>query len=175
MSIYDVIAAKVKAGELFYVPATPGGRMVRQLIATKKIYKEIFLGPWTGDPDWKTRCHGLQSELTWFVDGYPINVAFPNDKKPFESKPQVETRLLHPGEEEVWEFRGTLKPPVRIFGRFAARDTFIALRMDRRKNLPRPPWTKEIRKCQRGWNSLLAPHKPVSGKLYDYLSNAVVI
>ena len=151
--------------------------MMRHMLMGPKMYGEIFVGgqSWNDDPDWKTRCHGLQSELMFFVDGYKIEVALPRKERPYEPKRNAVLRQLHPGEKEVWEYRCTYKPPLRVFGRFAAKDYFVALDLDRRANLPKPPWTKEINNCQSSWNLLLPSCKPVSGALDDYLSNARLI
>lgn len=172
-SIEDYISAEVAAGRLFYVPADPGARMVRRIIVTPKIRGEIYGPNWSGIS--KTRAYGLQSELSWIVDGYEFKVALPNPARPLEPKPQAVMRQLHPGPDEVWEIRGTLRPPLRLFGRFAARDWFVALDLDLREKLPKGSWTREIANCQKKWNTYLPSFNPISGALNDYLSNVTLI
>jgi hypothetical protein len=96
-------------------------------------------------------------------------------------------RLSRPA-DEVWDFRAIEKPGIRIFGRFAERDIFVALTCWPRSKpidwLDRPPLLKTdsrefrdaIEGCKAEWRKLFHTYPPKSGaQASDYLSENVLV
>ncbi|MCY3879901.1 MAG: hypothetical protein OXF74_12075 [Rhodobacteraceae bacterium] len=68
-----------------------------------------------------------------FVEGRIVSVSLID---PHNKPTNVYLARLHPAEDEVWEIRSRApKPGLRVFGRFSAKDCFVALRWRRRKDL----------------------------------------
>jgi hypothetical protein len=171
MSIYDVIADKIKDGEVFELTHSLGFQIVRRTIVSKELYGFIRNGPWEL-PAVKARGFALYSDLDHFMAGMEINVALPRKEKPYERKDAAFLRLLHRWAEEVWELRSySGEPSLRVFGRFVARDYFAALTWESRANLGNPPWRGARLACKTVWTRLFHPYPPLSGAdLHDYLS-----
>src|SRR5438132_5646248 len=106
MSIYDVIAAKVVAGDLAPVSSNLGFPRERQIMLAREVNEFVF-GPHK-DPNVRTRRLRLELELTWFVDGGEVNVALPDSAHPYADQPDANLRLLHRWEDEAWEIRSKL-------------------------------------------------------------------
>ena len=75
---------------------------------------------------------------------------------------------------EVWDFRvyDTDTPGLRCFGRFAGKDTFIALSVYKREDLDYPGgWDFARDNCLDYWEHLFGAARPfVGAKLDEYLS-----
>jgi hypothetical protein len=87
---------------------------------------------------------------------------------------------LFPGVDEVWEIRSRdPKPGLRIFGRFAERNVFVALNWSDRTSLgPQGSreWATAIRTCKAEWRKLFATYEPISGMpLDDYAPISVLV
>jgi len=176
--IYDVIADRVNEGKLFHVPHAMGFPLMRRIVASGEI-NELIVGPWVTQ-EWKLRCLGLRADLDRFLDGTLINAALPSKDKPYASKPNASMRLLHPWANEIWEIRSTNdKPSIRVFGRFADVNLFIALTWSKRKDLKEPTsrqWRDARVSCKTEWTKLLYPYSPLSGAdLHDYISTDAVL
>jgi len=135
--IYDLVADRVNEGRLFHLPHTMGFPLTRRIVISEEI-NALLVGPWI-PPEWKARCLSLRADLDRFLDGTLINAALPAKQKPYASKPNAYIRLLHPWANEIWEIRSTNdEPSIRVFGRFADVDLFIALTWGKRKDLKEP-------------------------------------
>src|SRR5437016_499064 len=132
MSIYDEILGHVDGDRLFrLLPPLPRvGVPIRQMFVSTSI-QSLIVGPWT-DQAWEDRCNELRADLDMFTDGHSvITVA----QKPFERKTSYLKRL-YPERDEVWEIRSVdPSPQLRVFGRFAQNDLFIALTWELRSDL----------------------------------------
>ncbi len=82
----------------------------------------------------------------------------------------TDIKRLSPATAEVWEFKvGKTHSQLRVFGRFAARNTFVALTgpVDR-ENLN---YQTEIARCQQEWRNLFGRQPPLFGvRESDYIS-----
>lgn len=91
---------------------------------------------------------------------------------------------LEPVDDEVWELRSRdPEPQVRVFGRFAAPDTFIATHAAFRDDLGDVSWSRwegnnwptEIQKCKSRWTVLLPSQVPFSGgSIHAYITRGAV-
>ena len=106
----------------------------------------------------------LQDLFDQFISGNFISVGL---------EPPVmytDIKRLSPASAEVWEFKaGKKQRHLRVFGRFAALNTFVTLTgpVDR-VGLDYP---HEILRCQEEWRNLLDGQPPVYGRSEsDYIS-----
>lgn len=88
-------------------------------------------------------------------------------------------RLNHP-DDEVWEIRILdTEPQWRLFGRFAVRDTFVALigPIDHDEVSDDEDFEEVKAHCKAEWDRLFGlPNRPVRGKkIYDYISKPVLV
>lgn len=117
------------------------------------------------DPTTNAGRRRLQRLFDRFISGQMISVAFRQSLKGSDMK------RLSPKTEEVWEFkvRGRAKLQLRVFGKFAQKDVFVALTgpVDRQDC----DYKAEIVRCQQEWNRLLPGQSPVYGStIDDYIS-----
>ncbi len=129
----------------------------------------LILGPWD-DASWEARCGQLRTDLEVFILGGVISVA----ERPFKGK-SAYMKQLRPPVEEVWEIRSRdPKPSLRVFGRFAATDVFVALAWSDRASLGAAKsreWRDARERCKAEWRKLFPAFKPHSGRnLEDYIS-----
>jgi len=125
---------------------------------------------------------GLRASLDRFLDGTIVQVGMPDPALPYERKPKAFFRLLHPAYDQVWEIRDLHKNPklsLRVFGRFADVDLFIALGWQSRDKLGKPTssaWRDARVACKTAWTNLFYVYPPQIGtNLHDYISNAVPV
>jgi hypothetical protein len=149
--------------------------MRRSIFMTESVALAV-MGPWT-DTALGRLCGSARALLEGFVAGDVIVGRMPPSKN-------VNTliALLDQPAQNVWEFRiGSPRPGIRIFGRFAQQDTFVATNWDARAGLLDPKtrkddprkWRDAMIRCKREWVSLFPAYDPLSGKsLYDYISNS---
>lgn len=186
MSIYDEIQHRETEGRLSRLRAVLPASEVRKIYINHDVSK-LARGPWP-DNNAAKRAARVRAILESFIIGDQLVVRLPPSKN-------VHTvlALLEPADEEAWEFRiGDPKPGVRIFGRFAAKDVFIATSWGYREELDVPKNKKlsdrerayaiekkwrdfGIERCKNDWNNLFPTYAPITGtKLHDYLSNATL-
>jgi len=171
MSIRDEIAFWNNEGHLFHVgPTLPGAPVERLLFASAEVYR-LVVGPWKDRAE-EYRCGKLLDDLDRFVEGRIVTLALSNPyKKP---KPTYLSRL-DPPRDEVWEIRSRdPRPAIRVFGRFAECDTFIALNWEYRSRLGgpgSPEFVFEINKTKSEWRKLFPTYGPHSGAtVNEYVS-----
>jgi len=137
-----------------------GGRFV---VATKRVHKELY-GQW-GDPELQERYARAQQVVDSFINNSRIKVRLPPSKSI-----KAQLALLEPSNEEIWEFR-TEKPGIRVFGRFAEHNTFIALNTELRENI-NDDFAREKEECKRLWRGFFQSYKPHHGtEISDYINN----
>lgn len=162
MSIRDEIHARQQEGRLFVLnPIAPGSSPRRAMFVTVSL-NQMLEGPWDSRDD-EIRFSRLRADLDHYVEGGFID-------------PKYLTRL-RPKREEVWEIRSPRpSPSIRVFGRFALRDVFIATHYE-----VRPPlrgfgsrqWRDAIERCKTEWRNLFPSYQPFSGsQINEYVSNA---
>lgn len=156
-----------KDTRLFHLPPLlPGLPHARTIIA----YKEVFDGASEPFPDNfnGVRLEAFRATLDAFTTGEELSVA----ERPRDKPPDTMLARIDPVEHEVWAIRAILPPHgIRCFGRFAAKDTFIALTWAYREDIDREDWPYEIRRCLDAWSGLFDPFQPFKGaNLHEYLS-----
>jgi hypothetical protein len=130
----------------------------------------LLEGPWA-DVAQEIRANKLRADLDYFIEGG--NIAIGQD--PYKKKRTAYMVRLDPAYDEVWQIRSRdPKPGIRVFGRFADRDVFVALTWSERTPLGGPgnlAWIEAINLCKSEWRKLFPAYQPISGSDYnDYLS-----
>ena len=119
MSIRQEIEKRKSGGELHVLdPLFPGVPHERVILATTWLYKELS-GPWEDEAE-EVRMARLWADLDHFSTGEVIVVGnrFDDD---------CHMKPLEPASDEVWEYISRCpSPSLRVFGRFAEVDVFVA-------------------------------------------------
>jgi hypothetical protein len=176
MSIQAEIAARVSEGRLMALGlAMPGSPEKRRIFAVPSVF-EMLNGPWRAGTQGR-RAGMARALLESFLRGDQMVARMPPSKN-------VNTviALLDPAVENVWEFRiGNPRPGMRILGRFAEQDTFVATNWLNREDFRDPvtgnddsrKWRDEVVRCKTIWGHLFHSYNPLLGAtLYDFISNA---
>lgn len=170
MSISYEISNRVDEGRLFkltpFMPPLPG-TAIRVMFVSKEIY-DLLNGPWSNTA-WEERCGSLYADLDQFINGEIITVA----ERPFVKGKTAYIKQLYKRHEEVWEIRSRDPAPgMRVFGRFAEQDVFIALTWWNRTDLGGPQsraWRDAIVGCKTEWRNLFPAHDPITdGNINGY-------
>jgi hypothetical protein len=176
MSIDDEILVRLSDGGL--VPYRsfddePGKRTI--YIGTWRVNDSPsvhdMLSGWVDGPEKRNRWLYAMQDFERFIHGEFVPVAR-NSRR--AGTAQFE-RLEKPA-DEVWSLRCCLpKPGIRVLGRFAHKDVFVALTGHCREDLPDGDWPNEKAVCVRLWRNLLDDSYPFSGEFpYDYITGAVL-
>ena len=172
MSIHALIDEALTQKSLVNVEAFEEKMIVRRIIATPDV-NNLFVGPWE-DTEWEERCGHLVRQVDIYLNGERITVS----KDPY-AKDDSYMKRLDPAASEIWELRSRAPiPGIRVFGRFAVKDTFVALDWKLRKDLGERgdrEWQLVMENCQRLWKKYFFDILPRSGDLHDYLTNAVYV
>ena len=176
MSIQVEIVGRVAEGRLVALGlAMPGSPEKRRIFAVPSVI-EMLDGPWT-TAHLGRRAGAARALLESFLRGDQMVGRMPPSKK-------VNTviALLDPAAENVWEFRvGNPRPGMRVLGRFAEQDTFVATNWLNREDFRDPltgdddsrKWRDEVVRCKTIWSHLFPSYNPFVGStLYDFISNA---
>ena len=163
MSIHDEIVLRVAERRLYSLqPLMPStiGVTSRHLYVNKEIFP-LLVGPWH-NAQWEERCGYLRADLDRFIHGGLIPVA----ERPFLRGNSAYMRQLFRWRENVWEIRSRdPKPGIRVLGRFADTDVFVALSWWHRADLGGPrsrEWRDAIVGCKTEWRNLFPAYEPKS-------------
>jgi hypothetical protein len=170
MSILGEIQALCANENLAYLSAEDGPK-VRSVYAAEPLWR-ILCGPWVSD-DEERQAGTLNNYLAHFIQGGELIVS----ADPRELVCQL--KRLEPPPPEIWEMRvSEPSPGIRVFGRFAHKDIFIALLWEDRILLGpfgSRRWKYFASKCEQDWHKYFPRHNPVEGRsINEYLSNATV-
>lgn len=107
----------------------------------------------------------LSAQLQDFIMGRTIPIALTPDRK------KARWARLDSPVDEVWEHRVRRVPPeLRLLGRFADRDLFVALNIYEGWELKgRRKWNAAKERCQREWRMLFPNSSPVHETIDDYV------
>lgn len=170
MSIRDSIGELIDDGRMYEMsPALDSDQIRRTMIISQEIH-DLLNGPWC-DASWERRCFRLRATLQYFVMGKRIGVCL----SPFEAAKAYMGRL-HKVEDEVWDIRAIdPNPGIRVFGRFAEKDVFVAFLWSPRsvevpasQRLPLGDkdsiqWKQAIKECKAEWRKVLPSYAPIHG------------
>jgi hypothetical protein len=180
MSIYSEILSRSSEGRLFALPPLmppQRGNAPRQLYVSPEINALCNTGPWLNGK-WMSRCMALRAALDRFSQGGVIPIA----ARPLSGGKSSFMRQLFRWREEVWEIRSLEEPGIRVLGRFADTDLFIALTWHKRADLLGPKsrqWRDAIIGCKTNWVNLFPAYPPKSGgsNAYptDYISANTIL
>ena len=170
------IIARIAEGRLTaLIPLMARSPLTREILLTPAVAGAID-GPWVTQAA-ERLCGQARALLEGFIQGDVIVARMPPSRS-------VHTliALLDPPPDNVWEFRiGSPRPGIRIFGRFAERDTFIATNWTARGDLLDPTsgkddlrkWRDQIVRCKREWANLFPAYPPLNGStIHEYISNS---
>ncbi len=171
MSIHQDIADRISENRLFplqpLMPPPPGSQL-RTMFITEEI-QSLLVGPWRSE-SWEERCGYLHADLDRFVQGGVLSVA----ERPMSGGRSSYLRQLYRWREEVWEIRSRdPQPGIRVLGRFAETDIFIATSWWHRADLGGPgerAWRDAIVECKTQWKHLFPAYEPKSSgvNVHDY-------
>ena len=144
--------------------------MVRALYASPVVHR-LITGPWE-DTKEEIRSGRLWADFDRFVEGRLIPV---NLNTPYSKPRDTYLSRLDPAEDEVWEIRSRApKPGIRVFGRFADTDCFVALGWGLRKELGgqgSKEFRQEVRSCLAAWRRIFPSYDAFKGNTVDeYIS-----
>ena len=176
MSIHDGIRHRCDEGRLF--PFTLGDGAPRRWLFMSKDVHELFTGPWKNQ-EWRNRCTDLSVDFEQFVSGQVVSVA----TNPRKAKRAYMSQLEKPY-ERVWDIRSrNPSPGIRILGRFAEQNVFVALSWYLRNRLGEygsDEWNFAIGDSKTRWRQLFHPYdalgddrKISKDNIHDYISSKV--
>lgn len=162
MSTKAILAAAASAGQLRLLqPLSPRAMRRRAMYVGRQVW-ELLEGD-VIDSVTAERYGRLQADLENFVTEeylYPKYLFWLNSK-----------------EDLIWEIRSVEEQPtLRVLGRFAEKDIFVALTIEERSELggwDSESWKRAMRTTIQRWNSIL-PLEPLAGKdANDFFSGAI--
>ncbi len=158
MSILDEIGEHVQKRNLFEVVqrdlrSGAGPDYRRSIFVSQEIEKETI-----ARVD-ESSFRKLSAQLQNFTMGRTIPIALKHDHK------HAEWARLDPAGNEVWETRVRhTKPELRVLGRFASVDIFVALNLYEGSQLKgKKAWDAAKLRCQTDWAVLFPYTSPVFG------------
>lgn len=172
MSILEAIEGYIPEELQLLEPLIPGTPVLRKIYVNKKIVN-LFTGPWSDELP-QSRCLRLWADLDLFTSGGRIAVCM----EPFKAK-SAYMGLLDPVSNGMFDIRSRdPSPGLRVFGGFAATDTFVALTYDIRKDMgdrDSAEWRKARVECLALWRNLFPAYKPLTGEnVHDFISTNVI-
>jgi hypothetical protein len=175
MSIQDEVNDWCGRGRLFLVPMILGSPATRTMYLSSDLQAQVFGPTWPSEGE-EDRWVALQADLDAYVEGQVLPVA----KHPFRDGRDAYFKRLHEARDEVWEIRSRHPDPqIRIFGRFAEKDVFIAFTWAERAELRGPKsraWRDAIVRCKTEWRRLFFAYDPFIGNDYnEYISNIILV
>lgn len=173
MSIVDSIKNHVDNGRLhLVVPLMPEGAIQRQIYAARAVVS-FLESPWL-DEEEEERAGRLRQDLDHFSNGEIITFC----TEPFKARTAY-MGLLDPPNEGIIDIRSRdPSPAIRVLGKFAERDLFIALIWRTRNELGSKyssAWSDAYEECNKYWQRLFPDFGPVTGaNVHDYIGSNVI-
>ena len=170
MSIEEWINRLVEDGRLFPLKPVFKGDSIRRPMFMSEEVRDLIEGPWTSTAA-ATRCGKLRADLEAFVVGAELSICL----LPYNAK-DAQMGLLSPAKDGVWDVRSQgPSPGIRVLGRFARQDWFLALipasRSRKVDYIARGPlddrdsqaWDDVISDTRRLWQSLCPAYSGIGG------------
>lgn len=164
-SIRAAIKRHVRAKRLFALEMGDVSDPVKRILVYSESVRGLLEGPWV-HYSCAPRVGRLRADLEAFVRGDPISICL----EPYVAGDAFLGRLAEPT-DEVWDMRAREpNPALRLFGRFAAPDHFVAFDW-RPRSKPwngrealtdrhDPGWETVKTDCKRQWETLFPKHEP---------------
>ena len=169
MSIQDEIKTHFEK-ELYLLESEFGGEETPRTIYYTTEVRQIIDGANSTGPD-KSRFASAKAVMDAFIDLGEIAFGM----APFDKYPYAQMARTDPIDHGVVSFRVLdPKPGIRVFGCFAATDTFIALTWGFRDDMD---YCDEVVRCRQEWVRLFPSSNPHQGaNVNDYVSiNATAV
>lgn len=181
MSLVTEVKDWCDQGRLHLLRPASGDPIVRVICLSEELVGMVC-GPWA-DPNDAARWTALRADLDAFIEGRKVVAVA---KHPFKGGKRADLKRLYKARDEVWEWRSRHpQPGIRIFGRFASTDIFVAFEWMARTELggPRDLTGKESRewryaklRCKTDWRNLFPAYNSFTAStLYGYVSNIVLV
>jgi hypothetical protein len=152
MSIAEQIEELKRTGRLFPVLSYAPGTATRRVLLVGEDLWTRLNPPWESDEE-EVRFMTLRAYLDVYTEGRAITPGF--------------LFQLTPRRDEVWEIKAPRpRPGLRVFGRFAGLDVFVALHYAARDVLAgwqSRTWRDAIEICKSEWQKLFLTWEPFSG------------
>lgn len=191
MSIQAIVQSLCTQGLLEQLVAGPVTPQSREIYATKEIAERLTIGPWE-DQAQEERWGYVAADIAKIITGRPVNVRKLGRRHDKRNAPADLVRLSLParaaavrglasswkkGRREVWEIRSVDRlPQIRILGRFAWKNSFIALEWYERQDLPEDDWRDAMIRTVTRWRNLFADYPAHEGTYpHGYLDNANIL
>jgi hypothetical protein len=175
MSIRDEINKRIAERRLLTLePTIPGDPVERTMLVSSEL-RGLLDGPWDSEAT-ERRAGRLRADLERFITGQQVAMCL----SPSAGATAYMRRLDRPS-DEVWEIRSVdPRPAIRVFGRFAEIDVFVALNWAKRRVLGEGTslqWHLAIIERQQMWGKLFPECEPIHGdSIRDYVSaNAFLV
>ncbi|MBC7141083.1 MAG: hypothetical protein H5U18_02810 [Rhodobacteraceae bacterium] len=144
------------------------------MFITSEINDEMDPNAWE-DQSFGRRFAQLQADFDRFVTGQVIPVGM----DPYDKGDNAFLARIDPAEYGIWALRSVApRPALRVFGAFAARDTFVAITVRERSTLGGPGdrrWANAREVALEKWSHLFSGQRPLIGdRLDDYVSEKAI-
>jgi hypothetical protein len=171
----DEVKRRCDEGRLHLLRTRFPSATEQRVICVSTLLRSQIEGPWDSDTE-AARWGRVRADLESFVQGDIITIP----KEGQWRNAAYMLRLIPPSSPEVWEIRSRApKPSIRLFGRFAAKDFFVALLWEWRIFLGGPRsrmWRDVSVQCTTEWRGLFPSYDPASGDYPDaYLSDSFLL
>ena len=147
-------------------PRLPGSPVNRVLLASEDVNR-LVTGPWESEAE-EIRAGRLWADFDRFIEGRLISISL--DSPYSKPKPTYMARL-DPPHDDVIEIRSRdPKPGIRVFGRFADKDVYVALNWEYREKLGGPKekeFDREREICKAKWRQLFPTYPSINGSRID--------
>lgn len=150
-------------------PLAPGAQTKRALLLMTPM-QQALSGPWAGKAERMRLGVILRQDLERYVTGRLLRLSLEGRELADEEMKRLTDA------REIWEYKSPEKPGIRVFGRFARKDVFIATHWQWRRQLGAygsRAWQHEMKMCERAWNQVLPTVSVHEGRtIHDYASDA---
>lgn len=172
MSICDRIKELHEEGRLFLVPPGPRGRQGLASDSTTSDERYLWVSYEINEHlrnSEDERWMGVAADIALIPEGRRLWLRRENSDQ--DNAMSALMVRLKGKPSEIWEIRSTEEQPqVRLFGRFACKDCFVALSWSNRDDVE--CFSDEMNSCEEIWRDLFGYYEPLKGAFPDgYLSN----
>jgi hypothetical protein len=140
---------------------------VNRVLLVSEDVNRLVTGPWQSTAE-EIRGGRLWADFDRFIEGRLISASL---NSPYSKPKTTYMARLDPPQEDVIEIRSRdPKPGIRVFGRFADKDIYVALNWEYRENLGGPKekdFDREREICKARWRQLFPTYSSLNGSQID--------